>query len=410
MKTKALILALSLVLAINGKNIAGPKSPETTSNYVVIGAFAIKEHAITWVESAKKINLQAEFEKNLTRNLYYVYVMETLDKGEAVVQAKKIRVQTRFNDTWVYTGILGESKTIVKGEDINPVTEEEIVAVEPVEDIKSEQPVDEVSEVKVEDQKTIVPLVDETVVTKADAPADEVKKEAEEGGRGFIFKAVFEGAERKGEVDLIDGVKLTKVATYESNKRVYIRPVNKSGKMEVQCKVFGYRKAQVDFNYTEPQATPGISLEGENVVIPFDLVRLKKGDFAILYNVFFFKDAAIMRPESQYEIGELLAMMNSNSKLKIRLHGHTNGGAAGKIIKMGDKKNFFSLSGSTDGFGTAKALSEERAGVIREYLISEGIDASRVEIKAWGGKRPIHDKKSNKAHENVRVEVEIVAD
>lgn len=410
MKTKALILALSLVLAINGKNIAGPKSPETTSNYVVIGAFAIKEHAITWVESAKKINLQAEFEKNLTRNLYYVYVMETLDKGEAVVQAKKIRVQTRFNDTWVYTGILGESKTIVKGEDINPVTEEEIVAVKPVEDIKSEQPVDEVSEVKVEDQKTIVPQVDETVVTKADAPADEEKKEAEEGGRGFIFKAMFAGAERKGEVDLIDGVKLAKVATYETNKRVYIRPVNKSGKMEVQCKVFGYRKAQVDFNYTEPQATPGISLEGENVVIPFDLVRLKKGDFAILYNVFFFKDAAIMRPESQYEIGELLTMMNSNSKLKIRLHGHTNGGAAGKIIKMGDKKNFFSLSGSTDGFGTAKALSEERAGVIREYLISEGIDASRVEIKAWGGKRPIHDKKSNKAHENVRVEVEIVAD
>lgn len=410
MKTKALILALSLVLAINGKNIAGPKSPETTSNYVVIGAFAIKEHAITWVESAKKINLQAEFEKNLTRNLYYVYVMETLDKGEAVVQAKKIRVQTRFNDTWVYTGILGESKTIVKGEDINPVTEEEIVAVKPVEDIKSEQPVDEVSEVKVEDQKTIVPQVDETVVTKADAPADEEKIEAEEGGIGFIFKAMFEGAERKGEVDLIDGVKLTKVATYESNKRVYIRPVNKSGKIEVQCKVFGYRKAQVDFNYTEPQATPGVSLEGENVVIPFDLVRLKRGDFAILYNVFFFKDAAIMRPESQYEIGELLAMMNSNSKLKIRLHGHTNGGAAGKIIKMGDKKNFFSLSGSTDGFGTAKALSEERAGVIREYLISEGIDASRVEIKAWGGKRPIHDKKSNKAHENVRVEVEIVAD
>lgn len=406
MKTKALILALSLVLAINGNNIAGPKTPETASNYVVIGAFAIKEHAITWMKNAKKVNLQAEFEKNLTRNLYYVYVLETVDKGEAVTQAKKIRVQTRYNDTWVYTGMLGNS--LEKGVDINPVTEEKIDDVEVGEGIKTEQPIEEVNE-EVVNQEVIAPLANEPVASKVEVPA-EIKKEVEEGGKGFIFKVMFEGAEKKGEVDLIDGVKLSKVATYEANKRAYIHPVNKSGKIELQCKVFGYRKAQVDFNYNEPQMTEGILLEGENVIVPFNLVKLKKGDFAILYNVFFFMDAAIMRPESQYEVGELLEMMNSNPKLKIRLHGHTNGGAAGKIIKMGDKKNFFSLSGSTDGFGTAKALSEERAGVIREYLISEGIDASRVEIKAWGGKRPIHDKKSNKARENVRVEVEIVED
>jgi hypothetical protein len=33
-----------------------------------------------------------------------------------------------------------------------------------------------------------------------------------------------------------------------------------------------------------------------------------------------------------------------------------------------------------------------------------------MEIKAWGGKRPIHDKMSNRAQENVRVEIEILQD
>src|SRR5690606_21985942 len=95
---------------------------------------------------------------------------------------------------------------------------------------------------------------------------------------------------------------------------------------------------------------------------------------------------------------------------KIRPHQHTNGNAPGKIISMGDEKNYFSLTGTKEGFGSAKKLSQERAEVIREYLLEQGIDASRMQIKAWGGKRPIHEKTSARAEENVRVEVEILED
>src|SRR5690606_2318238 len=118
----------------------------------------------------------------------------------------------------------------------------------------------------------------------------------------------------------------------------------------------------------------------------------------------------IMRPESKYEVNSLLDMLKENTNYKIRLHGHTNGNRAGKIISMGESKNFFSLTDTKEGVGTAKKLSEERANVIMQYLINEGIDASRMEIKAWGGKRPIQDKNSNRANENVRVEVEILED
>ena len=118
-----------------------------------------------------------------------------------------------------------------------------------------------------------------------------------------------------------------------------------------------------------------------------------------------------MIPESRYEVNSLLQMLKENPKYKIRIHGHTNGGAAGKIIsKAKDSDNFFTLTNTVDGFGSAKKLSFERGNIIRDFLVAEGIDAARMQVKAWGGKKPIHDKHHSRAQENVRVEIEILED
>jgi len=77
---------------------------------------------------------------------------------------------------------------------------------------------------------------------------------------------------------------------------------------------------------------------------------------------------------------------------------------------MGESTNFFSLTGTKEGFGSAKRLSEERGNVIKAFLVNNGIDEKRLHVKAWGGKRPIHDKHSTRAGENVRVEIEILKD
>jgi outer membrane protein OmpA-like peptidoglycan-associated protein len=77
---------------------------------------------------------------------------------------------------------------------------------------------------------------------------------------------------------------------------------------------------------------------------------------------------------------------------------------------MGNSKKFFSLTDTREGFGSAKKLSEERAKVIRDYLQGEGIDEKRMEVKAWGGKRPVKDKLGAQARSNVRVEIEILGD
>lgn len=362
------------------------------SNYVVIGAFAIHRNAINFTSHAKKLNYQARFEMNRNRNLYYVYVLDTEDRDSAIQEALRLRSGSEFKDAWVYGGLLGSE---MLGENINPVTTESI----------EELPVEPDS------ASSLLPLPSETeVATTIDT--EPVEDDASLGAR-YLFKIyrANDGEKIQGDVDVIDVDRSRKLATYKGNESVRVHsPNNNSGGISLVCNVFGYRKVQRDINYKNPEGE-GITKDDENnIVVPFELMRLQKGDIAILYNVYFFKDAGVMRPESRYEVGSLLEMLNENPNYKIKLHGHTNGGAAGKIISMGDSKNYFSLTGTKEGFGSAKKLSLERSEVIRDYLVNEGIDPKRIEIKAWGGKKPIFDKLSTRAQENVRVEVEILED
>lgn len=212
-----------------------------------------------------------------------------------------------------------------------------------------------------------------------------------------------------GEVDAIDFDKSRKMGTYPANEGVKVMMAGgKLKHVSFVCQVFGYRKMQREFEPTSPAEDFYLD-DQSNLVIPFELVRLQKGDIAIMYNVFFFKDAAVMRPESRYEVNNLLDLLVENPSYKIVIHGHTNGNASGKIIRMDKPGNFYSLTGTSQGFGSAKQLSEERAIVIRKFLISSGINEDRMQVRAWGGKKPIHDKHSVRAQENVRVEIEILS-
>jgi outer membrane protein OmpA-like peptidoglycan-associated protein len=102
-------------------------------------------------------------------------------------------------------------------------------------------------------------------------------------------------------------------------------------------------------------------------------------------------------------------MLKEKPTSRIKIHGHANGNDFGQIITLGNSKDYFALSSQNDeGKGSATKLSEERARVIQSYLVSQGIDINRMELKAWGGKMPIYDKDHAMAHANVRVEIEIL--
>ena len=390
------------------------------NHYVVIGAFVQKENALKFTAGAEKYSLNATCDLNPNRNLYYVFVLITADLNKAVDEALRIRKASPYADTWVYHGTMGGieisqstdsgNANISAGKDINPVTQQEIRNIPSQEEGKENK--------KVSADSTLVSGPPLASGSEGPAfPVGEVKpvnlSVEEIPTKNFVFQ-VYRAVDSRyveGDVDEIDVEKTRKMANFKANTSVKVAgPASKSGNVTFICEIFGYRKGQKDFSFKTQSKEPVLMDEAKNIVIPFELIRLQRGDIAVMYNVYFFKDAAVMRPESRYEVNNLLSMLKENPEYKIKLHGHTNGNAHGKIISTGETKNYFSLTDTHDGFGSAKKLSEERANCIRQFLISNGIDESRMLIKAWGGKRPIHDKHAAMAHENVRVEVEILED
>lgn len=372
------------------------------SDYVVIGAFAFYKNAtrFTIQTNHDKLKLTATYELNEDRNLYYVYVLSTQDHEEALRLANKLRTETKFADAWVYHGVLGKQTnnqgTPYKGNDINPATNTNIKTIEPADFSARKGPRNNNTPIE-------IPMA-ENEVQPINASAEDEKK-------NFVFKLYrgVDNSEVQGEIEEIDVDRSRRIATYEGNIPVKVSsPRSNSGEIALVCKVFGYRKVQQTLNFNQPASDNVSLIDDSTLMVPFELVRLQKGDIAVMYNVYFFNDAGIMRPESRFEINNLLEMMKENPKYAIRIHGHTNGSAVGKILSVGDSKDFFSLTGAKENLGSSKELSEERAKVVKEYLVANGIDPKRMQIKAWGGKVPIYDKNGPRAKENVRVEVEIL--
>jgi outer membrane protein OmpA-like peptidoglycan-associated protein len=382
---------------------------DTYQNYVVIGAFRYHRNAVRLTNlSSKDLNKTAKYEMNPNRGLYYVYVLNTADRQEAINEALRLRDESQFKDTWVFSGPLGKQKPETPsytGVDINPVSQTTIAQVSD----GNENNTGSTEEAQGKNEPAALTTVN------SPAPAPENTVEVDDGieGKPFHFKLFRNGDNKivEGEVDIIDQEKLRKVGSFKGNMNVKLAPPpGKTKNIAAVCEVFGYRKLQRDFNYDNPSGD-GITTNDGAVTVPFELVRLQKGDIAVMYNVYFFKDAAVMRPESRFEVNSLLEMLNENPKYKIKIHGHTNGKAAGKIIFIEPgSDDFFSLNNTTEGAGSAKKLSQERAMVIRNFLISNGVAEDRMETKAWGGKKPIHDKHHTRAQENVRVEIEILED
>jgi outer membrane protein OmpA-like peptidoglycan-associated protein len=355
-------------------------------NYVVIGAFAKKSNA----ERLKKLEKNSTVDINPAKQLYYVYVFTTEDHEAALTEARRLQSQTRYKDAWVFLGKLGPGGG---GQDII------VKKQEPVKETVVEKPVETPAIVEPQEPK-------ENKTDVANDPKASLKD--------FFFSVTREDGGQTvdgAEITVLDPQTQHKQNVFKGNEDVTMKSFNQSGDVRLECDVAGYRKIVQTINFKDPSSSEGgVTIEDNRIIVPFKLVRLKKGDKSILYNVFFFKDAGIMRPESKYELDGLLAMMNENPKYKIKIHGHTNGNAAGKILEVGDAGDFFTLTGAKEGRGSAKKLSFVRAEVIKNYLVKEGIDAGRMTTKAWGGKKPIYDKNATQASGNVRVEVEVIED
>jgi outer membrane protein OmpA-like peptidoglycan-associated protein len=423
---KKTIDLLLLILLFSTSQLVSIAAPVRTSMpkgyYIVVAAYFASQEKFAENYSAK-INTDGQHSKvgfDYARGLHLVYLDYFSDYTESISNMLAVRKQGGFSDAWVRiikTG--GDTKEEVVAKEQSKIEKQTPVVVESK---VTEEPKPKPGEIKEPVQEPISyasPIMVSDVPPTQYIPNDAAKPVylPQTLRNTSVFFSVYNarnGEMLDGEVEVIDTEHSRLISKVKANQYLELPdPKSKSGKITVIGSAFGFRKMQHEINYynTEADTTKDhVDLIGNFYVVNFDLSHMVKGDIATLYNIYFYNDAAVMVPESKYELNNLLQMMKSNLKYKIRLHGHTNGNGRGKIIYMGPEKNFFAISKDdvVNESGTAKELSGARAQTIKDWLVSQGIEVGRIDTKAWGGTRMLHDKESQHARRNVRVEVEVL--
>jgi outer membrane protein OmpA-like peptidoglycan-associated protein len=404
-----LTCVLTLTLAVFTADLySQARKPLDPGYYVVVGAYASTRENIAqnYVDLLSREGYTSGYGFNPSTRLYLVYIRFFDDLKTSLQDMHKTRRTEKFKDAWVRVvpGVI-----VAKEDD---VVKQASSAARPV---PAPAPALEVaaSEPKPEPATQMIASIDSTGGIADNEPIKQYKQMTL--GNTEVFLSLYHAQNNRiveGDVQVIDTDRAKFITKVKGNEYLLLPdPKSQSGKLTLICEAFGFRRAQEEINYPVPLADtvkPFIDLMGTTIVVKFDLVRYYKGDKAILYNVYFYNDAALMQPESRYELNSLLQMMQEVPSYKIMLHGHTNGNYHGKIITAGELNNFFSLEGSKNSVGSAKDLARNRAETIKKFLVTNGISADRVSIKSWGGKRPLYDKHGVNAKKNVRVEVEIL--
>jgi outer membrane protein OmpA-like peptidoglycan-associated protein len=368
---------------------------DTPNYYVTIGVFANVDNAIRLTEKATKQGLDAHYSLNTARNLNYVYVLSTAEKRKAFALSIKMRAETEYKDAWVFIGQLGDAPAI-KTVEPEPVIE------------KKEEPVVEIKPIEPE----VKPAIDSSTLTKPIEKPVEPVVEKKPAGKPFYFKLInsADNSEVKsGEVHVQEAIKATQYQAFKVGEVIYLEaPKNKRGSYTIITQVPGYSPFSTVFNYQNPAGEKG---GGDETIIDLPVTKAKKGDYIDFNNVRFFKNAALLQPASQNELDGLVDLMKENLKYKIKVHGHVNGTQAREGFSRGTNSSFFATNPAEDKATkgmSAKDLSTLRAETVRDYLISQGIDASRVSTKGEGGKIPLYPEGGTLGQYNDRVEIEFV--
>ncbi|MDH5367834.1 MAG: OmpA family protein [Cyclobacteriaceae bacterium] len=396
--------------------------------YLVVGAYAKnkKQLAENYAQQIKKKGHEASVDFFPKKNYYFVYLKYYEDFNVSIRGLYQYRKIDDFPDCWVY--VMHQSEVIDKARDKQISSLNDMFASrfntsgEETNDSISVKNIEEgsLNNKEVEQEKIVLEsniALSETQ-NEDNKTSTEVDKDEDEKKIVPLYISLFDARTHidiNGEIDIIDGVNLSKLGSVNSNELLKIEdPGNGTGNLIFISNVFGFKRKQLEFNYYEPldnEEMDYVTNIGDTIIINFELQQYSKGEFMVMHNVYFFKDAVIMKSVSKYELNQLLSMMKENEKMKIRIHGHTNGNAPG-VIKLFDteSKNYFNLNSvSKETTGSAKKLSGLRAEIIQQYLIDNGIESTRMETKAWGGKSMIYDKHDKQAKQNVRVEIEILS-
>lgn len=106
----------------------------------------------------------------------------------------------------------------------------------------------------------------------------------------------------------------------------------------------------------------------QNIKLTLRYKRFTVPPRLVLDGVNFDTGKATLRPDSYVHLDKVVEFLSYKKSARIEISGHTD--------NVGNPKN-------------NKALSERRAQACRDYLMSKGIDGSRVEAHGYGDERPM---------------------
>ena len=122
--------------------------------------------------------------------------------------------------------------------------------------------------------------------------------------------------------------------------------------------------------------------------IRIELTKIEVGTLIELKNVNFERGAYDLLPESYMILNDLVTLLESNTKMKIELAGHTD---------------------AIGGTQTNLKLSENRVESVKKFLTDNGIKSNRVKGVGYGGKRPVAKNNTEEGREkNRRVEFKVL--
>jgi len=127
------------------------------------------------------------------------------------------------------------------------------------------------------------------------------------------------------------------------------------------------------------------------------ITRIKKNNTLRLRNIHFHYGKSTLTKPSKKELNNLLGIMRKNTNLIIALEGHVCCGKS-KLTEYDITKY------------TRITLSSKRAKKIHDYLLSKGIDSTRLQYKGLEFSKPLYFPERNERHKylNRRVEVKVI--
>jgi len=174
---------------------------------------------------------------------------------------------------------------------------------------------------------------------------------------------------------------LTQQVYSDAETGLYTAVLNEGRAYAMYAAAPGYLLKSLNFDYSAARVFDPLTLD-------IYLDPAKSGRSAVLNNLFFDSNQAVLKPRSRTELDRLVEFLRQDPSLRVEVAGHT------------------------DNVGTPAAnltLSQRRAQAVLAYLSSHGVPAARLRAKGYGETKPLaaNDSEAHRA-QNRRIELRIL--